>query len=120
MPDKPKEKDNQPRRSVNIHFRATEEEAAAIRKRMTEIGVSDLGAYARRMMIDGLHITVDLTEVREMVALLRRVGLNVNQIAKRANETRSIYASDLDDILKAYDEIWDTARKILDELLKIR
>ncbi|MDR1663634.1 MAG: MobC family plasmid mobilization relaxosome protein [Clostridiales bacterium] len=120
MPDKNVGPDKQPRRSVNIHFRVTEDEASAIRQRMAEVGVYDLGAYARRMMIHGLHITVDLTDVGEMVSLLRRVGLNVNQIAKRANETRSIYAADLEDMRRAYDEIWIAARKILGGLSKIK
>jgi hypothetical protein len=55
-----------------------------------------------------------------MCTLLRRIGLNINQIAKRANETRSIYATDVDDLRRQYDEIWGTARKILEGLAKIK
>ena len=108
------------RRNIRFHIAATEEEAAQIRQRMSEIGVTDMGAYARKMMIDGLHVTVDLTCVKEMVSLLRRIGLNVNQIAKRANETRSVYASDIEDLRLGYDDIWQAARKILEGLSKIR
>ena len=107
-------------RNIRFHITATEDEAAQIRRRMEEMGVTDMGAYARRMMIDGCHISIDLSDVREMVSLLRRVGLNVNQIAKRANETHSIYADDLEELQQAYDEIWAAARKILEGLSTIR
>jgi hypothetical protein len=107
-------------RPVHFHLWATEYEAAAIHCRMAEMGVSSFSAFARKMMLDGYHITLDLTDVREMCALLRRVGLNVNQIAKRANETRSIYAADVDDLRRRYDEIWEAARKILEGLAKIK
>jgi len=120
MHDIKQKTDKQPLRPVNIHFRATEEEAAAIRERMAEIGVADLGTYARKMMIDGLHITLDLKDVREMISLLGRVGNNINQIARRVNETHSIYAADMEDIKKHMDEIWGAARGILSELAKIK
>jgi len=40
-------------RSVRFQITATEEEAALIRARMAEMGVVNMGAYARKMMIDG-------------------------------------------------------------------
>ncbi|GHV39773.1 mobilization protein [Clostridia bacterium] len=106
-------------RDVRFHVTATEEEAALIKERMTEAGVTNMGAYARKMMIDGLHITLDLSDVQEMCRLLRRVGLNVNQLAKRANETGSIYAADVEELRRRYDEIWAAARKILEGLARI-
>ncbi|MDR1210135.1 MAG: MobC family plasmid mobilization relaxosome protein [Clostridiales bacterium] len=110
----------EPRRTVNFHFRTTEDEAASIRARMEEIGVFSLGAYLRKMAIDGYHVTLDLTDVREMAAQLRRVGLNVNQIAKRCNETRSIHADDVEDLRRMYDGLWAEARKMLDGLAKVK
>jgi hypothetical protein len=87
---------------------------------MADLGVTNFGAYARKMLIDGYHITLDLTDIREMVKLLGRVGNNLNQIARRANETRNLYAEDVEDIRTAYSEIWSAARKILEELAKIK
>jgi hypothetical protein len=107
-------------RKVRFHFCATEEEAALIRQRMAETGVANMGAFARKMIIDGYHLTLDLSDVRAMVSLLGRVGNNINQIAKRANETGSIYAADVEDLRLAYSEIWSAARKILEELAKIK
>ena len=107
-------------RNVRLQITATEEEAALIRARMAEMGVVNMGAYARKMMLDGCHVTLDLTDIREMTAQLSRIGNNINQIAKRANETRSIYASDFEDLKRGYSEIWDAAKQILSKLAAIK
>jgi len=101
------------RRGVRFHVTATGEEAAEIRARMAEMGITNMGAFARKMMIDGYHITLDLSDVREMVRLLKNATNNINQIARRANETRNIYAADLDDLRQRYSELWPAVNKIL-------
>ncbi len=107
-------------RSEHFHFWATEEEAALIRQRMAAAGVTGFGAFARKMLINGYHINIDLSDVREMVRLLRNATGNINQIAKRANETRSIYAEDVEDLRRQYDSLWGAANKILVGLAKIK
>jgi hypothetical protein len=108
------------RRAAHFHFWATEEEAALIRERMAAAGVTGFGAFARKMLIDGYHVNIDLSDVREMVVLLRRCSNNINQIAKRANETRNIYAGDVEDLRRQYDTLWEAANKILTGLAKIK
>ncbi len=110
------------KRSQDVHFHlwANEEEAALIRERMAATGITGFGAFARKMLIDGYHVNIDLSDVREMVSLLRRCSLNINQIAKRANETRNIYAGDVEDLRRQYDLLWDAANKILTGLAKIK
>jgi len=114
--------DNKPNRARPVHYHlwATEEEAALIKERMAEMGVATFSAFARKMMIDGYHITLDLSDVREMVRLLSITSNNVNQIARRVNETRNIYASDMEDIRQQYSELWAAANKILAGLSKIK
>jgi len=108
------------KRAVHFNFWADEEEAALIRERMASTGVVSLGAFFRKMAIEGYHINVDLTDVRELVSLLRRCSNNLNQIAKRANETRSIYEADIEDLRRQYDTLWEAANGILDGLAKIK
>jgi len=119
MSDKTNKKPNR-KRNVHFHLWATEEEAALIHQRMASAGVVSLSAYLRKMAIDGYHINVDLTDVRELVSLLRRCSNNLNQIAKRANETRSIYEADIEDLCQQYDKLWDAANGILAGLAKIK
>jgi Ni,Fe-hydrogenase III large subunit len=114
--------DNKTKRNQSVHFNfwASEEEAALIRERMAMTGITGLGAFMRKMAVEGYHINVDLSDVRELVSLLRRCSNNLNQIAKRANETRSIYEADVEDLRRQYDKLWEAANGILLGLAKIK
>jgi len=54
-----------------------------------------------------------------MVRLLSNVTNNINQIAKRANETGNIYAADLDELRIRYNELWVQTKIILNKLSKL-
>ena len=76
------------KRNVQIIVRVTEEERALIEKKMKQIPTINLSAYSRKMLIDGYIIVLDLQEVKAHTAQLQKIGVNVNQIARRINETR--------------------------------
>ena len=105
---------------MHFNFFASEEEAALIRRRMADAGVVNLSAYLRKMAIDGYHVNLDLSDVRELVSLLRRCSNNLNQLAKRANETRNIYEADIEDLRRQYDKLWEAASGILTGLARIK
>ena len=107
-------------RNVSMRFWCTPEEAALIRGRMAGLGVTSMGAYMRKVAIDGYIVNLDMTEVRELVTLLRRCSGNLNQYAKRANETGSIYAADIGDLRVRLDEIWQSTNGILTALAEIK
>ena len=108
------------KRKRRFQFWASEEEETIIRERMAEVGIVSLGAYFRKMAMDGLFIYLDLSDVKDMVMLLRRCSNSLNQIAKQANETHSIYESDIVDLRRQYDTLWGGVNKILQELAKIK
>ena len=105
---------------MHFHLWATEEEADLIRSRMKAAGVTSLGAYFRKMAIDGYHINIDLSAVRELSSLLSRYGNNLNQYARKANETGSIYATDIEDLRSQLDNLWERVNQILHGLAKIK
>ena len=107
-------------RNIHLHFCVNEEERELIRERMASIGVTSMGAYFRKMSIDGYIINLDLSDVQEMVSLLRSCSNNLNQYAKRANETGSIYAADIEDLRCRLDSLRDAAGEILKGLAKIK
>ncbi len=107
-------------RDVMIRFRVTPEERELIEAKMAQLGTSNMAAYLRKMAIDGYVVRLDLPELREMVSLLRRTSNNVNQIAKRINETRRFYDEDVEEILRNQARLWDAANEILTALAKIR
>ena len=114
-----KQKIKKRKRNHYVSFCVTEQEREMINKRMAQTGIKSLRAYMLKMGIDGRVIHVELNSVREMVRLLSNATNNINQIAKRANETRSIHAADLDELRKQYDEIWGQTKVILKKLSAI-
>lgn len=88
-------------------------------KKMDEIGVKSLGAYLRKMALDGYCINLDLRDVKDFVSLLRRCSNNLNQYAKRANETGSIYQDDIKDVQERLDQVWEAAKEMLVHLSSI-
>ena len=107
------------KRSVQIHFRLTPSEAERLRTKMKEAGIQSQGAYLRKMALDGYCVRLDLEDVREMVSFLRRCSNNLNQYAKRANETGSIYLADLNDLQERMQQLWQLARENLVRLSNI-
>ena len=65
------------------------------------------------MAVDGYVVRVDMDGFLETVRLLRNIASNVNQIAKRCNETRNLYAQDVEDLRQGYTQVWDELGKLL-------
>lgn len=108
------------KREIMLRFRVTPEERSMIEKRMAQLGTTNMAAYLRKIAIDGYVVKLDLPELREMVSLLRRTSNNVNQIAKRANETGRVYDADIGCVLKNQERLWSAANEILARLAAIK
>ena len=106
-------------RNKQIHFLVNSAEAELIKKKMEEAGFTSVGAYMRKMAIDGYTIRLDLADMREAIRLLRINSNNLNQYAKRANETGSVYVADIKQLKQEQEELWNVLKKILDRLVEI-
>ena len=103
------------RRSVHLHVMVTPEEQAQIADRMTEAGISNMGAYMRKMALNGYVLHVDLSDIRELVALQRRCANNLNQVAIHAN-TYGIYHSEIAALQNDYADLWEPLSELLKKL----
>lgn len=101
------------KRSVRAEFVMSEQEAELVKGRMAELGITNLSAYLRKMAVDGYIIHLDMGDIREMVWLLRVCSNNLNQYARRANETGSVYAADVEDLRARLDGLWDGMDRLL-------
>ena len=108
------------RRSIRISVRLTEEEHRLLKEKMARIGVTNQEAFLRKMALDGLVIRLDLPELKQMISLLRYTSNNINQIAKRLNESGRAYDTDLTEILEKQKQLWQLANKILMKLSAIQ
>jgi len=84
-----------------------------IDQKMSELGTTNLRAYLRKMAIDGYIVNLDMSSVVELVKLLRSISNNVNQIARRCNSTHNLYAQDVDDMRRGYNEVWGQISELL-------
>ena len=104
------------RRDQEIKTWMSEAELQALYRRMDELGVRNRGAFIRKMALNGYCIHLDVPEIRTMTSLLRRCSNNLNQYAKKANQTGSIYEEDILDLKNRLDKIYDNTEKILERL----
>ena len=93
-------------RPVRIEFRVTEQERQLIQKKMEQLGTKNMGAYLRKMAIDGYIIKVDYTEQKKLAAAVSRVAGNINQICRRINQTGHFYEDDIVELKAKQCEIW--------------
>ena len=104
------------KRNIMIRFRVTPEEKSLIEEKMMQVGTSNMEAYLRKMSIDGYILKLDLPELKEMISFLRRSSNNLNQIAKRTNQTGRLYGEDMEDILRKQERLWQAVNEILSKL----
>ena len=108
------------KREHRLFIRVTDEERNRILDKMYGMGIHSLSAYIRKMALDGYCVNLDFSDIRELVSLLRRCSNNLNQYAKKANETGSIYAEDIADLQKQQDKLWEAMKEILARLATIQ
>ncbi len=107
-------------KNTEIHFRISEYDKARIKAKMESAGVKNLSAYIMKMAIDGYIIVLDLSDVKEVVRLMRINSNNLNQYAKKANETGSIYLQDIQQLKNQQEEIWIAVKDVLARLAAIQ
>ena len=104
------------RRSVHLHVMVTPEEQALIADRMAEARISNMGAYMRKMALNGYVLHVDLSDIRELVALQRRCANNLNQVAVHANTYGGIYPDEIKALQRDYADLWEPLSELLKKL----
>lgn len=97
----------------HVHFVMSDQEYAQMCKKIESLGIRNHAAYLRKMALNGYCIQLDLPEIRKMTSLLGRCSSNLNQYAKKANETGSIYEEDIRDLQERLEKIYAQTEKIL-------
>ncbi len=92
-------------RNIGMYFKVSPEEMAVIERKMEQAGTGNKRAYLRKMAVDGYVVHLDMGSIKELNRLLCSIAGNVNQIARRCNETRNLYGEDVEDLRKGYMEV---------------
>ena len=104
------------KRKMVLRCPVTDEERKLIEHKMSLVPTNQIGAYMRKMAIDGYIIYTDTKDIQAMNKELQRIGRNINQIAKRVNSTSSIYQADIEELKEDLQNIWRLQRTILSTL----
>ena len=101
------------KRPIVLRCPVTAEERALIEQKMAQLPTQRIGAYLRKMAIDGYIIHTDTTDIKQMNKQLSAISRNINQIAKKLNAGGTVYQADMEEIRERLDEIWQLQRRIL-------
>ena len=104
------------RRPIHLHVMVSEEEQDLIQQRMAEAGIRNMGAYMRKMALNGYVLHVDLSDIRELVSLQRRCANNLNQVAIHVNTYGGIYPDEIKALQRDYADLWGPLSDLLKKL----
>ena len=104
-------------RTEQIKFWATPEEKDLILKKMELYGTSNMGAYLRKMAIDGYIIKVDYTQQKKLASAVSRAASNINLICRRINSKGNLYEDDVVELKERQKEIWQLLKSSQSEEL---
>ena len=110
--------DERPQARYPPSWMVTAEELARIRERMDEAGITNAGAYVRKMALNGYILHVDLSPVKELVSLQRRCANNLNQVAVHAN-MYGVYPEEIAGLQRDYETLWGQVSDVLKELSEL-
>ena len=98
------------KREIQVKFWVTPEEKKMIRKKMILSKTSNMGAYLRKMAIDGIIVNTDTTYLEKQFYEMHKIGVNVNQLARLANSTGAVTPEEMKELKGMIKEIWHILR----------
>ena len=106
-------------RDVPLYVMVSQAEYEQIQGRMAIVGTNNMGAFIRKLALNGYVLHVDLSPVREIVSLQRYCANNMNQIAKKVNTYNKVYSGEITALQKDYTALWEPLADLLKQLGEI-
>ena len=83
-------------------------------------GMRSRSAFIRHLILYGYVYDVDYSDLREYNTLLSKIGINLNQITKRANTTGHLYEEDIKEVKELMNQVWHTQKSMLSKQPSIK
>ena len=100
-------------RKHRINVSVTPEEKETIINHAHMCNMKNISAFVRIMAIDGAIFYVDESERLEQATnRINSIGIQINKIAKRANETQDISKKDLENVIQYQSQIFKLLKDI--------
>ncbi|WP_314436309.1 plasmid mobilization protein [uncultured Streptococcus sp.] len=101
------------KRPVQKLIRLTEEENRFISTKIAESGMTNFNTFARIMLIMGEVKILNFEELKELRKEINRIGVNINQVAKKVNEDNQASLNELSQILELQKHLKDTVSQFI-------
>ena len=105
--------------SKGIYVKFRPEEVEILHNRMKEAGVQNMSAFIRKMVLNGYMIIPEWPELKGVLSLHSRISNNLNQYAKKANETGKLYEEDIAEIKMMNNEQTELLKKALEAVIHL-
>lgn len=99
-----------------FEFRANDDEAAKLRKRINQSNKETFQAYAYDLLLEGKIETYDYSELQKLRIEVNRIGQNVNQLVRYVNTFDEID----NELFKALQAEIDDMKKLLFDEFKTK
>ena len=101
------------KRPVQKLIRLTEEENRFISTKIAESGMTNFNTFARILLIMGEVTILKFEELKELRKEINRIGVNINQVAKKVNEDNQASLNELSQILELQKHLKDTVSQFI-------
>lgn len=99
-------------RNIQIKFFVDADENEVIKKKVKASGLNK-SEYLRKMAIEGYVLKQDLTSLRELTNAINKIGVNINQITKHANEMGVVAHTEIKEVNGKMADIWQLLKSAL-------
>ena len=107
-------------RNQRLTVRLTEEEKEILYKQMKRAGNRNVSDFIMTAACTHRSTVVNTSPILEIKGELSRIGNNVNQIAKVANTTHSIFAEDVEKLKGKLNEVREVVESVFGFCIKGR
>ena len=101
------------KRTNPVQFYLDDDEQYILDEKFRLSGMKSKSAFLRKLILYGYVYDVDYSYLRNYNTELGRISSNLNQIAKRINNTGNIYKEDMDEVKELMNEVWRTQKSML-------
>lgn len=95
-------------RTRKMTFRLTEDEYNTVKDKVNESGLSQQ-KFLLQMALE--KEIIHIKEYQDLIFQIKKIGVNINQITRRCNETGFISDTEISEIKGGLDRIWQSLNR---------
>lgn len=92
------------KRTIEKHIKYNAEEWKIVSEKAAALG-KRAGTFIREISVQGVIKNYDMKQFNHLIMSFNRIGNELNQIAKVANSTQSVYVKDIEDMKNSFNDL---------------